>query len=476
MKYRSACLLVWVVLSAVFSCDPPEEVLTTRPDVPLQFSADSVVFDTVFAQTGSVTRRLLVYNHNRQAVEVAEIKLGGLQDSPYRLLIDGRETPLAQGVRIRGQDSLYILVKVYIQPNQVNSPFLVNDSITFRLHGHGQAQQVQLVAYGQNAYFHRQEELACNSVWAADKPHVLFGDVRVAPGCLLTIEQGARIYAHAKAALLVAGSLQVAGTAANRVVFDGDRLESFYDDIPGQWSGIRLLAGSTNNRLRYADIRNAEVALLADNADQDPADFDLILEHCILRNMYAAGIRSHSADVQAINTLITNCGTHAVLGLGGGTYDFRYCTLANFTPAFNRNTPSFAFSDRRPLDGERHLDYRIKVSMVNSIVWGGRRGGRLPEEMLFLTEGGTTLDTTLSYNILQTELYRGTLNKTNKFNADPGFNNSPGQPQPVYPFDYSLTDSSPANGAATPLADIFLDLTDKPRHPVQPDIGAYERP
>jgi hypothetical protein len=474
MKYLSACLLVLAVLLSVFSCEPQEEVLTTRPDAILQFSADSVQFDTVFAQTGSVTKRLLVYNFNKQAVEIEEIKLGQLNASSYRLLIDGQETSLARGIRIRGQDSLYILVKVFIEPNQVNTPFLVTDSISFRVNG--QNQQVQLVAYGQNAYFHRSGELACNTTWTADKPHVLYGDVRVPAGCRLTIAPGTRIYAHARAALLVAGSLQVDGTAAGRVVFDGDRLEPFYDDIPGQWAGIRLLPGSTGNRLRYADINNAEVALLADNADQDPGDFDLVLEHCILRNLYANGIQSLSADVQATNTLITNCGQHAVLGLGGGTYDFRYCTIANFTPAFNRTTPALAFADRRPLGGNANLDYRIRIRMVNSIVWGGRRGSRLTEEMLFDTEAGTPLDTALTYNILQTERYRGTLNKTNKFNEDPGFKNAPGQLRPVYPFDYSLADDSPANGAATPLADISLDLTDKPRHPTKPDIGAYERP
>jgi hypothetical protein len=474
MRFLLACLLVFGVLVSVFSCDPAEEVLTTRPDVILHFSSDSLQFDTVFTQTGSVTKRLLVYNLDKQAVEIEEIKLGGLQASPYRLLIDGQETPLAHKIRIRGQDSLYVLVKVYIQPNEVNSPFLVNDSIGFRLHG--RVQQVQLTAYGQNAYFHRQQELSCNSVWRADKPHVLFGDVRVKAGCSLTIEKGARIFAHAKAALLIAGSLQVRGSAAERVVFDGDRLEPFYDDIPGQWAGIRLLPGSTNNRLRYADIRNAEVALLADNADQDPSDYDLVLEHCILRNMYADGIRSFSADVQAINTLITNCGVHAVQGLGGGTYDFQYCTIANFTPAFNRTTPSLAFSDRRPLPDGGQLDYRIKLSLVNSIVWGGRRSGRLTEELLFLTQAATPLDTAISYNILQTELYRSTLNNTNKFNAEPQFNNAPGQPRPVYPYDYSLSDSSPAIDAATPLAAIILDINDKPRHPVKPDIGAYEKP
>lgn len=475
MKFPGSCLLVLAFLTVLFSsCEPREEMLSTSPDAILQFSVDSVHFDTVFTQTGSVTKRLLVYNFNKQAVEIKEIKLGQLPGSPFRLLIDGQETSLARGLRIRGQDSLYILVKVRIEPNQALAPFLVNDSITFQVNG--RQQQVQLVAYGQNAYYHRSEELSCNSVWTADKPHVLYGENRVKAGCQLTIAAGARIYAHAGAALVVAGSLQVAGTASERVVFDGDRLEPFYDDIPGQWSGIRFLSGSHDNQLRYVDINNAETALLADNADQDPGDFDLVLEHGILRNHYAAGIRSLSADVQVRNSLITNCGQHAVLGLGGGTYDFSYCTIANYTPAFNRSSPSVAFSDRLDLPGGQQRVYPIRLRLVNSIVWAGRRGGQLTEELGFDTGGGTSLDTALHHNLLQTEQYRRTLNKTNKFNEDPLFVNSPGALRAVYPLDFSLTQESPANGAARPLPGLSLDLTDKPRHPQQPDMGAYERP
>jgi len=471
LKYLLSLFLLSLVLLSLFSCEPAEEMLTPNPAADLQFSTDSLLFDTVFVKTGSVTKRVQIYNYNKNAVEINEIKLGKLTNSAYRVIINGEETSAARNIRIRGKDSLLVLVKVFIEPNSSNTPFLVQDSLVITQNN--TVQDVKLVAYGQDAYFYRNQELVCNSVWSADKPHVLYGNVVVKKGCTLTIEKGARIYAHKGASLLVDGSLHVNGTAQERVTFTGDRLERYYESIPGQWIGIRFFTNSKENLINYADIQNAEVGIWAGNPDRNPNTYEIQLANCTLRNMYSTGILSFTSDIQAINTLITNCGQHAVAGFGGGTYDFRYCTIANFTPEFKRDTPSFAFTDRITLDNGQHLDYPIKVSMRNSIVWAGRRGGQINEEILFLNEGGTRLDTLFSYNILQTERYQKSLNKTNLFNQDPQFKSTP-DTRPNN-FDYSLDTLSIANGAAKPILGITKDLKDITRDADKPDIGAYER-
>lgn len=473
MKYLLACFLFSLILFSFFSCEPEEDIVTSQPKINLTFSADTVLFDTVFVKTGSVTKRLLVYNQNKNAVEINEIKLGKLQASAYRIIINGVETPAAQKVRIRGGDSLYVLVKVLIEPGNSNTPFLVNDSLVFTLNN--AVQDVKLVAYGQNAYFYRNQELTGETSWKADKPHVIYGAVLVKAGGTLTIEKGARIYAHKGAAINVDGTLRVEGTAQERVSFTGDRLEPFYDNIPGLWRGIRFFTHSKNNLIRHADIKNAEVGIWAGNPDQNPATYDIQLENCTIRNMFRIGILSFTSDIQATNILITNCGEHAVAGFGGGSYHFTYCTIANYTPEFNRQTPSFAFTDRITLDNGQNIDYPIKVIMVNSIVWAGKRNGRLLEEIAFVNSGGTKLDTTFNYNILQTQLYFKSLNKTNIFNEDPKFKRSPEQLRATYPFDYSLDTLSVANGAAKPLPAIKTDLKEVPRDAAKPDIGAYER-
>lgn len=473
MKYLLSIFSLLLVLLSLFSCEPEEEILTRNPKANLQFSTDSLIFDTVFVKTGSVTKRVYLYNFNKNAVEVDEIKLGGLANSAYRVIINGVETPAAQKVRIRGNDSLLVLVKVFIQPENRNNPFLVKDSLVFSQNNN--VQDVKLVAYGQDAYFYRDQELDCNAVWKADKPHIIYDRVIIPKGCTLTIEKGARIYAHKNAGILVDGSLRVAGTAQERVVFTGDRLERFYEDIPGQWSGIRFFTNSKNNVIQYADIRNAQVGIWAGSPDHNPNTYEIKLEQCTIQNMYAIGILSYTTDIQAINTLITNCGQHAVAGFGGGAYDFRYCTIANYTPDFRRDTPSFAFTDRIVLDNGQNIDYPVKLSMINSIVWAGTRSGKLTDEILFLNESANPLEVALTNNILQTESYKDLLAPTNIINQDPGFRHTPESPRNNIPFDYSLDTLSVANGAARPLPTVKADIKDQPRDDQKPDIGAYER-
>ncbi|MDB5263388.1 MAG: hypothetical protein JWQ14_2671 [Adhaeribacter sp.] len=473
MKYLLCIFSLLLVLLSLYSCEPEEEILTRSPKAALQFSTDSLIYDTVFVKTGSVTKRVYLYNYDKNAVQVDEIKLGRLGNSAYRVIINGVESPAARNIRIRGGDSLLVLVKVFIQPDNRNTPFLVKDSLVVSQNNN--VQDVKLVAYGQDAYFYRDQELACNSVWKADKPHVIYDRVIINKGCTLTIEKGARIYAHKGAGILVDGSLRVEGTAQERVVFTGDRLEKFYEDIPGQWSGIRFFTNSKENVIRYADIRNAQVGIWAGSPDRNPNTYEIKLEQCTIQNMYTIGILSYTTDIQAINTLISNCGQHAVAGFGGGTYDFKYCTIANYTPDFRRDTPSFAFTDRIELDNGQHIDYRVKLSMVNSIVWAGTKGGKLTDEILFRNDGNSPVEVALLNNILQTERYKDQLDKSNIINQDPRFRYTPESPRKNIPFDYTLDTLSVANGGARPLPTVKQDLKDLPRDNDKPDIGAYER-
>ena len=84
-------------------------------------------------------------------------------------------------------------------------------------------------------------------------------------------EAGARIHFHDNSGLIAAqsSSVHVLGNPSvdeeqleGEVIFAGDRLEPFFEDIPGQWGTIWLTAGSTNHILRHATIKNASVGIL----------------------------------------------------------------------------------------------------------------------------------------------------------------------------------------------------------------------
>ncbi|WP_310394789.1 hypothetical protein [Hymenobacter sp.] len=511
-------LILSCLLTFLPGCEPKEDLVQTSGR--LEFAADTVLFDTVFTTIRTVTKRLWVYNRNRGAVQT-DVSLGGEAGPTYSLIINGDAGPAASGVTIRGNDSLLVLVRAVLGDNgQSAAPkqYLVTDELRFRTNGN--EQNVKLVAYGQNAYFHRADIIARDETWRTDKPHVIINadyasggqtypvGVAVLRGVTLTIPKGARVYAHAGAFLQVDGTLLVGqdfvpGTGitdtvkasnANIVRFQGDRLEPFYADVPGQWGGIVFTSSSRGNRIRYAEIKNAVFGALLFNPDNVTPRTDLALENTVIRNISGsnpsfananastgAGILSYSGEVTATNCLFTNCGEYAVRGVGGGTYDFNFCTVANYTPSFRRETPSLEFTNafetragvvKRP----------TSVSIRNSIVWGSY------EDELFLENNA---DPNYAFNVvntlLRTKEYEAGTNAPGKpglaapalanlVNADPQFKRTPlsflgGA------LDYSLLPASPVvtpkrpRAGAAPAADI-LNLPR--RNANAPSLGAFE--
>lgn len=445
-----------LLLFSVFSCKPEDEIFTVDPSARLSFSTDTVLFDTVFVTRGSITKRLLVYNPNDKAVKIDEIKLGRLGNSEYKLWIDGAETSVARHVELRGKDSLYIHVEVSIDPRNLDSAFLVKDSITFLTNKN--QQHVKLIAYGQDAFFHTREEI-CNTTWSNSKPHVIVDTVYVKPGCTLTIEEGAQIFSNNNAVLLVDGTLIVNGTKDKRVHFRQIRREKVRDEFPGQWEGIRFLTRSGGNVLRHTEIRNALYGIQVGN----PGAGSTTLENCIIKNMSYDGILAFSSEVKAVNTVVSNCGRFNVAGFGGGKYEFIYCTFANYS-GFNRQEPLFVLTD---YIGDNIQNQQVQLQLVNSIIWGNIP--KLKDEFLYDGAPANFINPVVRNNIIKTDLYKTVFNTNgNILNLDPEFRSPAKQ-------DFRLDTLSPANGAAFNGTGILKDLLEENRNPNTPDIGAYEK-
>lgn len=515
-------ILLSCLLTILPGCEPKEDLVQTTGS--LEFAADTVLFDTVFTTIKTVTKRLWVYNRNSGAVKT-DVSLAGKAGTTYSLIISGDAKTAISGVTIRGKDSLLVLVRAVLGDNgqaTVAKQFIVDDQINFRTNGN--EQNVKVVAYGQNAYFHRADYITASTTWRTDKPHVIINASRILPGnttpsifgvlvgqgITLTIPKGARIYSHAGAYLQVNGTLRVnddfvapSGTSndtvkatnPNIVRFQGDRLESFYSDIPGQWGGIIFSSSSTNNSIRYAEIKNATFGALLYNPDDTSPRPDLTLNNTVIRNISGSnlsfanasastggGVLSYSSNLTATNCLFTNCGEYAVLGVGGGTYDFNFCTIANYTPSFHRETSSLTFTNELEISTgivKRNTAVRIR----NSIVWGSYE-----DELFFQNNGDSTFPVPIVQNsVLLTKEYQAAtsttgkpglaaLGLTNLVNMDPLFvRTSYTSSQP----DYSLQATSPATSprqlkapnSPTPAR----DLLNLPRNNVNmPSLGAYE--
>ena len=158
MRFLLPLLLVLSALVTVVlpGCEPKEDLLTTDSSAKLEFSLDTVKFDTVFVSVGTVSKRLWVYNRNARAVRVSEISLQSQPGVSYSLLVNGDAGLTLRDVEIRGRDSLLVLVRATIDPTPTAlKPFLVVDDLRFRTNGNEQA--VKVLSYGQNAYFHNGE-------------------------------------------------------------------------------------------------------------------------------------------------------------------------------------------------------------------------------------------------------------------------------------------------------------------------------
>ena len=257
--------------------------------------------------------------------------MGGA-NSVYKINVDGIAGPQVNNLEIEANDSLYVFVQVNVNPNANNLPFIIRDSVQVTYNG--QNRLVQLEAWGQNAHFFRNKEIAINETWNNDLPYVILGSLVVDPNRTLTINKGCRIYVHADAPIVVDGSLQVNGQkdTMDRVYFRGDRLDDPYKDFPASWPGIFFSSTSKDNIFNYAVIKNAYQAIAVEDPSSN-ANPKITLNECVIDNAYDAGIIAVNSSIQARNCLISNCGKNIFLAKGGN-YQFTHCTAASYSNQF----------------------------------------------------------------------------------------------------------------------------------------------
>lgn len=457
MRFPLLCLAFLLLFSACRK----EEIITMDESAKLQFSADTILFDTVFTSIGSTSRRLRVYNPNKNAVRISEIALAGSDASSYQVNINGQAVNKATNLELAGKDSLSIFIKVSINPGSAALPFIVADSLRFLTNGNRQS--VQLRAYGQNARFINEEIINGNVIWDKQLPYVIYNSALLSEGSKLTIEKGTRIYFHKDSKLFVAGTLDAQGDLNDTITFSGDRLEKMYNDEPGQWGGIHFLSRSKDNILRFTRIKNAVAGVRVDSLSTN-ANPKLIISNSIIKNMQVAGLLMYNADVSAFNNLVYNCGQFLIYGALGGRYDFKQNTFAGMNFIFARQTPAVYFADHY-LGGNVMQTAALNISFVNNIIWGSN-----PNELLIERKGNLLFDVSVQSNLLKTTSDAFT---NNLLNLDPLFTDARKE-------NYRLTAGSPVlnkgrNLASDPYFTPYLITDIQTNARIFPsDLGCYE--
>ena len=410
MKYIFPLAFFMYLLFAM-SCGRSDD-FDTSSDVMLEFSVDTLRFDTVFTELGSATRILKLYNRRSKSIQISSISIKDDPNSFFRLNIDGIPTNTANEIEIAGNDSLYIFGEVTIDPDMPlsQSPFVIEDEIHFEVNGN--MQTVYLEAWGQNANyipnrfsFGQQTnfaptnagfpctdpEWACypcgDSFWTWDdeKPYVIYG-IGVFYGCELTIAAGTRVHVHGGLAkqfdettmqnfffndgrlIMASGStLKVEGTIDEPVIITGDRLEEPFQEVPGQWWGVLLARGSSGHKIEHAEIKNSIIGTVIDSL------VDLTINNSKIYNTSNVGLVGvHSGRVEANNCLFYDNGGNAVRMIEGGDYEFNHCTLASY----GVDASALYMSNVLCLDQltcNPCQEYRLNALFRNSIIYGSRR-------------------------------------------------------------------------------------------------------
>lgn len=491
--------IFWFVVVGVFvalSCRR-ERMFVDDPGAQLAFSTDTLRFDTVFTELGSSTKILKVFNPYGQFVRISSISIAADESSRFRMNVDGIPGNEIQDVEIAPNDSIYIFVEVTINPDEPlsSSPFVIEDAIVFETNGN--EQRVLLEAWGQNANYIPSRFgkgglalVSCDFgevTWDDPKPYVIYG-ILLIDSCTLNLPPGTRIYVHGGVAralddmgnpiiyndgiiyVLPNGKLKVEGDLENPVIFQGDRLEEDFEELDGQWVGIRL--GSKGNSFKNAVIKNSLVGVYADSAAA------VTLDQTAIYNTSGPGIFALHANVEARNCLVYNNGSTSVQLGYGGDYKFDYCTIASY--GVNASALSLSNGVCYDLLCSEFDVYRINATLRNCIIFGSR-----PDEIILtdFTDGANPalFNVKLDRCVVRvTELLDPAKGGYPDFFSTLCNNCVDGKSlQPLFidpnEDDYHLDSLSIAIGVAAPLPGIAADLEGNLRDAAQPDAGCFER-
>ena len=483
MKARHILLIITIFLLAGYSC---KKNSTINPDsnLKLEFSADTVLFDTVFTSLGSATHELRIYNTHSDDLKISSIRLIGGDNSPFRFNLDGESATEIYDKIIPANDSLFSFLRVTINPNDLNTPFIVEDELEFITNGN--TQTIKLLAWGQNANYivadkvvniggtpypyHIVADSLQTTVWTSERPYVIYGYALINSYGTLKIEKGTQVYCHQGSGILSwsDGQLIIDGTSEEPVIVRGDRLESYYNHTPGQWEQILMMDGraGADHRISHAIIRNGTIGLNCQSVLK-ATECALRIDNTIVENQSGYGLFSILYAVDAKNFVIANCG-FANFWAFGGDYRFVHGTIANYWNANEHNKNENAvLVTNYALDGNNEpFYYPFNMEMDNCIIYGKQKDE-------FKGVFGPDADSSYVFDhcLLRSEKYNGNMEGFRHclFNLDPMF------VDPILPDCHIDSISSPVIGIGNPLFgnEMPYDLDGVSRVGT-PDLGAYQ--
>ncbi len=504
MKFVRLSILILFLLS-VFQVSCRKQFNARPSSGDFRVSTDTVFLDSVFTGISSPTYSFKIYNLSSEAILIDKIEPLNGQNSFYRLNVDGEAGKIFTDVLIPPQDSIYVFVELTADISQMSDPvyeekLLIRDRIY--------TDTVLLTSFVKDAYFlypKRFSDLSVDSIQVGtyqngqpikvpgffisqdttitdEKPVVIYGHLGVPPGKTLTIEAGAHLYFHFNSGIIVYedASLHINGTLDNPVILEDDRMQPDYENVPGMWNFIWLKAGSKNNRIEYAIVKNAVAGVIAHPVNQN-GDKVLEINNTQIYNMSAYGLISIASYVEGYNLVINNCGASSLALLLGGQYDFKHCTFANYSNTIRNHTQAAVVLSNKYETYDQSGNPVVLINdmnfcnISNTIVYGNQ-----PIEFFVSKNDGALMNFYLKNSLIKFEDPQNRFNddfldfnnpvyySSNLINAYPDFENPQENLMRIGLQSDAIGMGDPNITALVPTDILGIDRTDSP------DAGAYK--
>jgi len=492
-------LFIFSILITICSCR--SDFSTVPSSGKLAFSRDTVFLDTVFSTISSSTYLLKVYNYSKNDISIPTIKLGKGLNSKYRMTIDGMQgenNKIFNNVTLLAKDSLYVFIETTPNIADANpNDFLYTDDIEFD--SGSNLQKVTLLTLVKDAVFLYPKRLSADKTetvtfdntelsgfyldendatngnelhFTNQKSYVIYGYATVPEGKTVVFDAGARVYFHANSGLIVpqGATLQCNGSVSStnklekEVVFEGDRLEADYANVPGQWATVWLRDGSTAHNINHLTIKNATIGLKIDSHDNTTVS----IKNSQIYNSSNYGILAQNVRIKGENIVINTAGLASLSCTYGGNYEFTHCTFNNSWS--NASQLALAINNYKSGANPEAKDL-TKATFNNCIIYGAY------SNEFSLSKNNTALFEYQFNNCL----IKSDTNSTNplyNFTADAThYNNIILNQNPRF-FDIAnnklnIDNTSAAFAKGNPAYLIPLDINGKTRTS-PPDFGAYQ--
>jgi hypothetical protein len=389
---RSISLLL-IVATIILLSACRSDFETVASSGRLEFSKDTIFLDT------TSTYALKVYNRSNDDIHIPTINLRKRTNSKYRMTVDGssgNQGKEFKNITLLAKDSLYIFIEATASITDASTKdFLYTDQIEFDAGSN--LQKVELVTLIQDAVFLYPKKTATSTEtitidgkaekgffldkndptngnelhFTNKKAYVIYGQAAVPENETLIIDPGSRVYFHLNSGLIVSknASLQINGTASatkkleGEVIFEGDRIEPLFDNIPGQWSAVWFLKGSKNNSINHLTLKNASIGLLVENN----AETTFSLKNTQIYNCTNYGLQAKNTKIVAENLVINNCGLASLNCTYGGDYTFTHSTFYN---NWSTSSPVAVSIDNYTLGATPEVNALTQATFNNCIIYG----------------------------------------------------------------------------------------------------------